>query len=69
MLNIEEEKWVTEQVAKARKFAAPAGYSCSRLFNVGIVNSKGASQGFIPLITLPENLVGKIVKVTIEEQI
>jgi hypothetical protein len=48
--------------------AASAGYSCWQLFTVKTINGGESVQGCIPLLTLPESLVGKTVKVTIEEQ-
>jgi hypothetical protein len=48
---------------------ASAGYSCWQLFTVKTINGGESIQGCIPLITLPASLVGKTVKVTIEEQL
>jgi hypothetical protein len=47
----------------------PVGYSCERLFTVREIQDAASSGGFIPMILLPKSLIGKTVKVTIEEQI
>lgn len=54
---------------KEKPAAASAGYSCWQLFTVRTINGGESVQGCIPLITLPASLVGKTVKVTIEEQL
>lgn len=44
-----------------------AGYRCWQLFTVRVINGGESVNGCIPLITLPSSLVGKTVRVTIEE--
>ncbi|HAR43486.1 MAG TPA: hypothetical protein DCS07_12780 [Bdellovibrionales bacterium] len=49
--------------------AASGGYSCWQLFTVQRINSIDGYEGALPVMILPKSLVGKTVKVTIEEQL
>ena len=44
-----------------------AGYSCWQLLTVKQIVSVNSIDGCIPVILLPKSLIGKTVKVTIEE--
>ncbi len=45
----------------------PAGYSCWQLLSVKQITGANSTDGCIPVILLPKSLIGKTVKVTIEE--
>ena len=49
--------------------AASAGYSCWQLLTVKQIVGVHSIDGCIPVTLLPKNLIGKMVKVTIEEQL
>lgn len=59
----------TEEVSKMMEPpAASAGYSDWQLFTVKRMDSVDGTEGALPVICLPKSLIGKTVKVTIEEQ-
>lgn len=58
-----------KEAKKGREKLREAGYSYWRLFTVRRIDAFEGSQGAIPFITLPKSLIGKTVKVTIEEQL
>lgn len=45
----------------------PAGYACEMLFTVRRMDSANGYSGCIPMAVLPKSMIGKTVKVTIEE--
>lgn len=45
----------------------PVGYVCEALFTVRRAEDSVGYSGFIPMVRLPVSLIGKTVKVTIEE--
>ena len=45
----------------------PVGYVCEAIFMVRRAGDSVGYSGFIPMVRLPVSLVGKTVKVTIEE--
>jgi len=45
----------------------PVGYVCEAIFTVRRAEDSVGYSGFIPMVRLPVSLVGKTVKVTIEE--
>lgn len=54
---------------KCHTSAASAGYSCWQLMTVKQIVSVNSIDGCIPVLILPKSLIGKTVKVTIEEQL
>ena len=46
---------------------APVGYVCEALFTVRRAEDSVGYSGFIPMVRLPVSLIGKTVKVIIEE--
>lgn len=58
-----------EKVDAERASAASAGYNCWQLMTVKQIVGVHSIDGCIPVILLPKSLVGKTVKVTIEEQL
>ena len=54
---------------KAKAETTPVGYSCWQFMTVKQIVGVHSIDGCIPVILLPKSLVGKLVKVTIEEQV
>jgi hypothetical protein len=68
MLNTNEELWVKQQVMAGQRTPPPlVGYSGTYLMTVQQIMGAQSIEGGLPIILLPKSLVGKTVKVTIEE--
>lgn len=47
--------------------STPAGYACEMLFTVRRLDGAAGCSGCVPMVILPKSLIGKTVKLTVEE--